>query len=62
MPPNFAIACEGEICENINIVIDGRVDVYRKIKENIDNTGKGKKETDEDEELVQDFDTMELDV
>ena len=49
LPPNFAIATEGEICDHINIVVDGRVDVYRKIKENIENTGHGKKEDDEDD-------------
>lgn len=41
MPPDSVIAAEGDICENIHLVVGGKVDVFRKIKEDTD-TGRSK--------------------
>lgn len=38
LPPETIIATEGEICEVIHLVVSGKLDVFRNLKENVDKT------------------------
>lgn len=36
LPPQTVIAAEGDLCDHIHLVIGGRVDIFRKLKEHFD--------------------------
>lgn len=61
LPPNTVIAAEGQLCDHINLVIGGRVDVFRKIKENIESLTPGEPQDDDVAKKI-DHETVELEI